>query len=116
MPSSTLPSSLDTTAEPTPSIRLLHIHVYLRPGTDLSFVDPMDLEAPGVYVVGVPGELSDEDAACCALDGFHTHVPVKVLDGMEFDVWDLDAGAGLFRNDEVDYYTLTDKVRSFRRL
>lgn len=64
MPSSTFPISLSNTAESTPSVRILHVHIYFE--IEHSFVAPMDLEATGVDADGVPGDLPDEVPACRA--------------------------------------------------
>ena len=49
---------------------------------------PEDRAVPGRYLARVDLKLSDADAASAALDGFHSEVPVAVLDDFEFSVFD----------------------------
>ena len=81
----------------------------------MAYVDRGDLAAVGIYEVTVPGGLDDQRAACCAVDGFHGTVPVKNLDDMELQVWDLVQGVKLPWNDHMEPYALAGQVISVRR-
>jgi len=111
----TSPPITPVAAASSAEIRVLHVHAYLRCAANLAYVDRGDLAAVGIYEVTVPASLDDDKAACCAMDGFHSTVPVKSLDDLELEVWDLKQGLKLLRDEGIDDYDLAEQVILVRR-
>lgn len=90
------------------SLRALHLRAELPEDLPLEEIREDDRTVAGLYQVLVPTNLSDKHAANCALDGFHSKVPIKDLWRFEFTVLDPSSGEVLERDEELDGYELAE--------
>lgn len=99
--------------------RPLHIRVemeFWEDLNDLSHKEREDLEVPGLYEVLVASDLSDTQAANCALGGFHDMIAINWLDAFIISVLDPTTGEVMERDDEMDNHELTYRCRGVRLL
>ena len=77
-----------------------------------------DIDVAGEYAVTIidDGKLTDGQAACAALDSFHTKIPVKVLDDFEFIVVDPETGKVMDQDPDQEAYSLADMAAVVERL
>jgi hypothetical protein len=92
--------------------RVLHVYAEL-PDDALgnSDIHPDDRNVPGLYAVTVPADLSDVQAANCALAGFHSEVPIKQMFRFTTLVVDPETDEILKTDTQIKYYALRNKCR-----
>lgn len=93
--------------------RLLHIHVELVCG-HTSDVSGLDIQVPGLYEAAVASDLTDEQAASSALDGFNTTVAIECVGGFNFTVVDPKTGNVLEEDGDAHAGDFSHKCRSIR--
>lgn len=91
-------------AAPKETYRAVYVHARLTPGTLPWNALRADLESTGLWEVRVPCSLTDSHAANCALDHYHSNVPVKWLEYFEFVVLDPESEKELFRDENFGGY------------
>lgn len=70
-----------------------------------------DAKAAGTYLIDVDADLTDQQAASCALDVFHNYVGITDLEDFEFGVFDHETGKELEEDPNHDSYSLMDRGR-----
>jgi hypothetical protein len=86
--------------------------------TDVADADlePEDRDIAGTYAVQVADDVPLTQVASAALDGFHDHVAVGMLDDFLFTVHDADTGALLGETVDHDDYSLKHKCRNIEKI
>ena len=90
------------------------LHANLAPGLD-GPSDGEDAPVAGTYRIDLADDTAESERASAALDGFHSRVPVGVLDDFEFRVFD-QAGNPLVPDDGIDGYALKHKVLDVKKI
>lgn len=85
----------------------MFLRVVAQPLLPIEDLHPDDISVPGTYEVQLDENLSEEDSASAALDGFHSTVPVKNLDDFDFTVMTAD-GRVVEESPDSEGYSLTD--------
>ena len=96
--------------------RVVYLRVKFEDWVEPENVYFEDLEAPGVYEVLVPTSLSDDEAASCAWGAFHSTIPLKELDGLQYQFWDGATLEELFPDPDLDIYEYAPLSQGFRLL
>lgn len=93
--------------EPLPAERLLHVHVGARTSGPWATVLADQWQVAGLYEVWVPTDLSDSEAASCALDGLYNAIAAELAQ-FEFTVRDGLSGEVLQRDQNLRPYSLAE--------
>ena len=83
------------------------VSVYVKVEGEAS--EPDDEGTPGIYLIEVDAKLPAEQRASAALDCFHEHWGIEMLDDFTFTVFDKD-GNVLVELDGADSYKLGDRA------
>lgn len=89
--------------------RLVYIHVAAEDRDPMS-MHLEDWDALGLWGVIVPLALGPSQATNCALDAFHSTVPIKWLSSVTWKVWDAMSGQRMERDPSVEWYTMQEQA------
>ena len=71
---------------------------------------PEDWDALGLWGVLVPRVLGPSKATNCALDAFHSTVPIKWLSSVTWTVRDAMSGGRMERDEGIEWYTMQEQA------